>query len=155
MKFLPIVLLLSLLTAPALALNFSNVEPSNRVDDDRLTSLTPDVPLDNAANLCMEVKSMFEWAKLNEKEVWTLSKSGQDKLRKMINMNRSRNNKPLLSEDAVFYFIPLVNPMQDGLVYFDHGCAVDEMTMPVDTATVAQIFISAGVVADEIIKAVE
>lgn len=141
MKFLPIALALAFLVTPAAAIDMSKETPSTNVEVAKPT--------------CWNKQSMFDWAKAHNKQVWTLTKEGQDKLRNKVNMNRSRNNKEPLSENSEFFFVPLVDQMNDGITYFSDGCAVDEMSMLVDAASMAKIFLQAGVAADEIVKAVE
>lgn len=138
MKFLGIAAVFLLLSGPAFAIDMSKEAPSSNVEV--------------AVKQCMTKTSMFEWASKNKRVVWTLTPSGQKKLRDKVNMNKSRANKPLLPEDAEFFFIPGIDPMNTGVTYFGNGCAIDEMTMPIDSNMLAMIFNQAGVTPEEIVK---
>lgn len=153
MKFIAHALALVLLTAPVAALNLSKEAPSALMQDGTF----PDVKLKNVSSvpLCMTKESMYEWVKKNKRVLYTLSPSGQTKLRTKVNMNKSRVGTLLLSDEAEFFFVPGIDPMNTAVAYFDQGCAIDEMTMPIDSSMLAVIFQQAGVLDSEIVKVEE
>lgn len=138
MKFLALAALLLSLSTPALAIDMSRQAPSTNIEV--------------APKSCMTKESMFEWADKNKRTVYTLTPTGQKKLRDKVNMNRSRANKEPLTDAAEFFFISAIDPMNTGIAFFDKGCAVDEMTMLIDSNMLAIIFSQAGIKDEEIVK---
>lgn len=92
----------------------------------------------------------FAYTVKNKFEVYSLTNSGQTKIIKKINMNRSRNGVPILEDGTLLYFAK-IDPVTTGIVLMYDGCVVPKSVVQVPSAMLAQIFQSAGVLDEEIL----
>lgn len=98
-------------------------------------------------------KEFFAHVYENGWQPYTLTESGQKKLKKIINAVRSRNNAELLSDTSEFYFAG-ISVGVTGTVFIDNGCVVEGTVLEIPSTATAKLFFQAGIKPEEIVEVI-